>query len=74
MKLLYLWWKCFARLSYKTLDSHEVSLLMSRKLMVYTKDNQKIEMISGDLIYINKDEIGKTEGLEDSEILFFLYI
>lgn len=61
-------------LPFKTLDSHEISLLISGKLLVYTKDNQKTEMNSGDLIYINKDEIRETEVLDDSEILFFLYI
>lgn len=60
-------------LPFKTLDSHEISLLISGKLLVYTKDNQKIEMNSGDLIYINKEEIRETETKEDSEILFFLF-
>lgn len=61
-------------LPFKTLDSNEISLLISGKLLVYTKDDQKIEMNSGDLIYINKEEIRKTETIEDSEILFFLFV
>lgn len=60
-------------LPFKTLDSNEISLLISGKLLVYTKGDQKIEMNSGDLIYIHKDEIRETETLEDSEILFFLF-
>jgi len=60
-------------LPYKTLESNEISLLISGKLLVYTKDNQKTEMNPGDLIYIHKDEIRETETIEDSEVLFFLF-
>lgn len=60
-------------LPFKTLYAHEISYLVSGKLKVYTKDgNQKI-MKQGDLIYLNKDEIRKTETLENSRILFFLF-
>ncbi|HAT79960.1 MAG TPA: hypothetical protein DCS17_00625 [Flavobacterium sp.] len=60
-------------LPYKTLDSNEISLLISGKIWVYTKDNQKFEMNPGDLIYIDKEEIRETETIEDSEVLFFLF-
>jgi hypothetical protein len=37
-------------------------LLISGKLLVLHKDNQKNEMNSGDLIYINKEEIRETDN------------
>ena len=60
-------------LPFKTLDAHEISYLISGKLKVFTKDGNEKLMTPGDLIYLNKDEIRKTETLEDSEILFFLF-
>ncbi|PQJ81447.1 cupin domain-containing protein [Polaribacter glomeratus] len=61
------------KLDFKTLDSHEISYLISGKLKVFTKDGNEKIMNAGDLIYLNKDEIRKTETLEKSEILFFLF-
>jgi len=61
-------------LPFKVLDFDEISFLVSGKLMVCTKDDQKIEMNSGDLIYIHKSEIRETQVMEDSHILFFLYL
>ncbi|PJA05660.1 MAG: hypothetical protein COX71_05545 [Flavobacteriales bacterium CG_4_10_14_0_2_um_filter_35_18] len=60
-------------LPFKTLDAHEISFLISGKLKVLTKDGNEKIMKQGDLIYLNKDEIRKTETLEDSKILFFLF-
>lgn len=60
-------------LPFKTLDAHEISYLISGKLKVFTKDGDEKIMNPGDLIYLNKDEIRKTETLEDSKILFFLF-
>lgn len=59
-------------LPFKTLDAHEITYLVSGKLKVFTKDGNEKIMTQGDLIYLNKDEIRKTETLEDSKILFFL--
>jgi quercetin dioxygenase-like cupin family protein len=60
-------------LPFKTLDSHEISYLISGKLKVVTKDGNEKIMNAGDLIYLNKEEIRKTETLERSKILFFLF-
>ena len=60
-------------LPFKVLGFDEISFLLSGKLIVCTKGNQKIEMNNGDLIYIHKNEIRETQVLEDSQILFFLY-
>ncbi|UAM97482.1 hypothetical protein K8354_14375 [Polaribacter litorisediminis] len=60
-------------LPFKTLESHEITYLVAGKLKVFTKDGNEKIMIQGDLIYLNKDEIRKTETLEDSKILFFLF-
>lgn len=60
-------------LPFKTLDAHEITFLVSGKLKVLTKDGNEKIMNQGDLIYLNKDEIRKTETLEDSKILFFLF-
>lgn len=60
-------------LPFKTLDAHEISYLISGKLKVLTKDGNEKIMNQGDLIYLNKEEIRKTETLEDSKILFFLF-
>lgn len=60
-------------LPFKTLDSHEISYLITGKLKVSTKDGNEKIMTQGDLIYLNKNEIRKTETLEDSKILFFLF-
>ena len=60
-------------LPYKTLAFHEISYLISGKLKVFTKAGDEGIMNAGDLIYLNKDEVRKTETLEDSKILFFLF-
>lgn len=60
-------------LPFKTLDAHEITYLISGRLKVFTKDGDEKIMNQGDLIYLNKDEIRKTETLEDSKILFFLF-
>ena len=60
-------------LPFKTLDVHEVSYLISGKLEVSTEDGQKSIMNEGDLIYLNKDEVRRTETLENSLVLFFLF-
>jgi len=60
-------------LPFKTLDFHEVSFLISGKLKVTVKNGDEKLMEAGDLIYLNKTEIRKTETLKDSKILFFLY-
>ena len=60
-------------LPFKTLESHEISFLISGKLKVLTKDGNEKIMNEGDLIYLNKDEIRETETLEDSKIIFFLF-
>ncbi|MDE0471082.1 MAG: cupin domain-containing protein [Ekhidna sp.] len=60
-------------LPFKTLDLHEVAYLISGKLEVSTEDGQKSIMNEGDLIYLNKDEVRRTETLENSLILFFLF-
>ncbi|MBT8245136.1 MAG: hypothetical protein HKP48_09625 [Winogradskyella sp.] len=60
-------------LPFKALYAHEISYLVSGKLKVYTKDGNEKIMNQGDLIYLNKDEIRKTETLKDSKILFFLF-
>ena len=60
-------------LPFKTLEAHEISYLVLGKLKVSTKDGDIKIMNNGDLIYLNKDEIRKTETLEDSKILFFLF-
>ncbi len=60
-------------LPFKTLESHEISFLISGKLKVLTKDGSEKIMNQGDLIYLNKDEVRETETLEDSKILFFLF-
>ena len=60
-------------LPFKTLDFHEISYLISGKLRVSTKDGSEMVMNAGDLIYLNQQEIRKTESLEDSRILFFLF-
>ena len=60
-------------LPFKTLDAHEITYLISGKLKVFTKDGNEKIMNSGDLIYLNKDEIRKTETLENCKILFFLF-
>ena len=60
-------------LPFKTLDSHEITYLVSGKLRVFTNNGNEKIMNQGDLIYLNKDEIRKTETLEDSKILFFLF-
>ncbi len=60
-------------LPFKTLDAHEISYLVSGKLKVFTQDGNEKVMNQGDLIYLNKDEIRKTETLEDSKIIFFLF-
>lgn len=60
-------------LSFKTLESHEITYLISGKLKVLTKDGDAKIVNQGDLIYLNKDEIRQTETLEDSKILFFLF-
>lgn len=60
-------------LPFKTLDSHEISYLISGKLKVSTKDGNEKVMNEGNLIYLNKEEIRETETLEDSKILFFLF-
>lgn len=61
------------KLPFKTLDAHEITYLISGKLRVITKDDKEKIMHQGDLIYLNKDEIRKTETLENSKILFFLF-
>ncbi|WP_264532325.1 cupin domain-containing protein [Flavobacterium sp. N502540] len=61
-------------LPFKTLDSHEFALLLSGKLLVYTQNGAKVEMNAGDLIYIHKEEVRETETLEDSQVLFFLFV
>ncbi|WP_340202139.1 hypothetical protein [Ascidiimonas sp. W6] len=60
-------------LPFKTLETHEISFLVSGKLRVLTKDGNEKIMNPGDLIYLNKDEIRETITLEDSKILFFLF-
>ncbi|MFC4636029.1 cupin domain-containing protein [Dokdonia ponticola] len=60
-------------LPFKTLHAHEISYLVSGKLKVYTKDGNEKIMSQGDLVYLNKDEIRKTETLEHSKIMFFLF-
>lgn len=60
-------------LPFKTMDFHEIAYLIEGKLEVSTKDGNEEIMNQGDLIYLNKDEIRKTETLEDSKILFFLF-
>jgi quercetin dioxygenase-like cupin family protein len=57
----------------KTLDKHEVSLLLSGRLEVTQMNGSIIEMQSGDFIFINKDEIRSTRCLEDSQIIYFLF-
>lgn len=59
-------------LPFKTLELHEVSYLLSGKLKVSIENGEDKIMNKGDLIYLNKDEIRRTETLEDSEVLFFL--
>lgn len=60
-------------LPFKTLDLHEIAYLISGKLKVSTQGEDEGIMNPGDLIYLNKKEIRKTETLEDSKILFFLF-
>lgn len=60
-------------LPYKTLDFNEIAYLISGKLKVSVKTGSEGIMNPGDLIYLNKLEIRKTETLEDSKILFFLF-
>jgi quercetin dioxygenase-like cupin family protein len=60
-------------LPFKTLGLHEVSYLVSGKLKVFTQSGGEGVMNPGDLIYLNKYEVRKTETLEDSKILFFLF-
>ncbi|MBS9463937.1 hypothetical protein KIM67_16065 [Flagellimonas sp. 389] len=60
-------------LAFKTLDFHEISYLVSGKLKVSIKDGSEKIMNEGDLIYLNREEVRKTETLEDSKILFFLF-
>lgn len=60
-------------LEYKTMDSNEIALLVSGKLAVSTQKEGTVEMNTGDLIYLDKEEIRKTETLEDSEVFFFLF-
>lgn len=60
-------------LPFKTLSAHEITYLISGKLKILTKDGNEKIMNQGDLIYLNKDEIRKTETLENSKILFFLF-
>jgi quercetin dioxygenase-like cupin family protein len=60
-------------LDFKSLDYHEVSYLVSGKLLVTTKVGDEGIMKPGDLIYLKNEEIRKTETLEDSKILFFLF-
>ena len=60
-------------LPFKTLNAHEITYLITGKLKVFTKDGNEKVMNAGDLIYLNKDEIRKTETLENSKILFFLF-
>ncbi len=60
-------------LPFKTLEFHEISYLISGKLKVSTKEDGEKIMNAGDLIYLSKEEIRKTETLEDSKILFFLF-
>lgn len=60
-------------LPFKTMDFHEIAYLIEGKLKVSTKDGNEEIMNQGDLIYLNKEEIRKTETLEDSKILFFLF-
>ncbi|WP_242157191.1 hypothetical protein [Aestuariivivens sediminis] len=60
-------------LPFKALDFHEISYLISGKLEVSTKGGGSTIMNSGELIYLNKEEVRKTETLEDSKILYFLF-
>lgn len=60
-------------LPFKTLDAHEITYLVSGKLKVFTNDGNEKIMNQGDLIYLDKDEIRKTETLQNSKILFFLF-
>lgn len=60
-------------LPFKTLNAHEISFLISGKLKVFIESGNEKIMNPGDLIYLNKNEIRKTETLEDSRILFFLF-
>lgn len=60
-------------LPFKTLEAHEITYLISGKLRVFTKDGNEKVMNPGDLIHLNKNEIRKTETLENSKILFFLF-
>lgn len=59
-------------LPFKTLDLHEVAYLISGKLKVSTKKGDEKIMNRSDLIFLNKDEVRKTETIEESKILFFL--
>lgn len=60
-------------LSFKALDFHEIAYLISGKLKVSTQAGDQGIMNPGDLIYLNKEEIRKTETLVNSKILFFLF-
>jgi ethanolamine utilization protein EutQ (cupin superfamily) len=60
-------------LSFKALDFHEIAYLISGKLKVSTQAGDQVIMNSGDLIYLGKEEIRKTETLVNSKILFFLF-
>lgn len=62
-----------SKLPFKTLDYNEISYLFSGKLSVYTLEGFKVEMNSGDLIYLHKEEVRETITLEDSLVIYFLF-
>lgn len=60
-------------LDFKTLDFNEIAYLVRGKLKVFTKDGDVQIMKVGDVIYLHKDEVRKTETIENSNLLFFLF-
>lgn len=57
----------------KTMSDHEISILISGKLKVYSDDSIAHYMQPGDFIYISKSEQRETEVLEDSQLIYVLY-
>lgn len=60
-------------LPFKSLPDHEVSLLVSGELIVYDGDGHALKMESGDFIYIADYELRKTEVVQDSQLVYFLF-
>jgi len=62
-----------SELPFKTLPDHEISLLISGELIVYDGDNNILRMEAGDFIYIANYELRKTEVVQDSKLIYFLF-